>query len=170
MRSLLVLLAVGCARPAPPAAPVREAPLFVVSDTAFGPVGANTPATLVALRRAFAGYEVSPANRDLLEYRVTKAGTRMFDVVPDEDGTILNIHVATPKLVVGGYRVGESFAGGATTCECWADQTVCFQEGEHVAVALAKVCREGIRKAPAGLAITTTIWSARPLVAGGATP
>ena len=175
MRSLLVLF-VACARPAPaPVSPI-EPPLFAVTDAAFGPVGAKTPATLAALRRAFAGYEVVPINHEALEYRVSKAGVKLFEIVPDEDGTILNIHVTTPRLVVGPYRVGAPFAGGATACECWSDQIVCFREGDHVAVALAKICREGTlasgaaRKALVDVPIRATIWSPRPLVAGGAMP
>ena len=176
MRSAFALLVVlGCTQPVPPpAAPVVEAPLFAIGDDAFGPLRAETPATLVSLRRVFAGYEVMPVNGETLEYRVSLAGAPLFDIVADDEGTVLNIHVVTPKLAPGGWRAGEPFRGDVSTCECWGDQIVCFTEGAHAAVALAKICREGTlasarsRAALTGVPIRATIWSPRPLVAGGA--
>jgi hypothetical protein len=169
MRFAFALLAACTQAAPPPAAPVVEPPLFAITSDAFGPLRADTPATLVALRRAFSGYEVVPVNRDTLEYRVSLAGAPLFDVVPDEDGAVLNIHVITPKLAPGGVRVGDLFRGDLATCECWGDQTVCFTQGEHSAVALAKICREGTRATAAltGVPIRATIWSPRPLVPGG---
>ncbi|MBA3500333.1 MAG: hypothetical protein M4D80_36570 [Myxococcota bacterium] len=175
MRSAIALVFVfGCAapQPPPPATPV-EVPLFAISDDAFGPLDGKTPATLAALRRAFAGYEVAPVNAESLEYRVSMDTAKLFDVIPDANGAVLNIHVVTPKLVAGGWRVGDPFRGDVSTCECWGDQIVCFNAGAHVAVALAKICREGTltsaraRAVLAGVAIRATIWSPRPLAAGG---
>ena len=174
MRAFL-LLALGCVKPAPPVAPPPAAvDLFAITGDAFGPLGAQTPANLVALRGAFAGYEVMPVNRETLEYRVSLAGAPLFDIIPDDHGAVLNIHVVTPKLAPGGVRVGDRFRGDVTTCECWGDQIVCFAEGAHTAVALAKICREGTlassraRAALAGLRVRTTIWSPKPLAPGGA--
>jgi hypothetical protein len=175
MRSVLAMLLVGCMKPSPTPARAVEPPLFAVRDDAFGPIGPQTPATLAALRRVFAGYEVVPVNSESLEYRVSQADTKLFDVIPDASGAILNIHVVTPKLVLGNWRVGERFGDPArvTTCECWGDQIVCFKEGDHVAVGLAKICREGTlgsaaaRKALGDVPIRVTIWSPQPLVAGG---
>jgi hypothetical protein len=178
MRSAIALVFVfGCVKPAaaPPPAPVAvEPPLFAIRDDAFGPLDAKTPATLAALRRAFAGYEVAPVNSETLEYRVSRDGAKLFDVIPDASGVVLNIHIVTPELVAGGWRVGDPFRGDVSTCECWGEQVVCFKEGAHVAVALAKICREGTlasgkaRAMLAGVAIRATIWSPRPLAAGGA--
>jgi hypothetical protein len=171
-RITLCLAACTSAVP-PPAAPAIEPSLLAVRDDAFGPLTAQTPATLVALRAALAGFDVAPINAEGLEYRVSHAGTPLFAIVPDERGTILNIHVMSPKLDLGGLRVGMPFTGDTTTCECWGDQTVCFREGAHVAVGLAKICREGTlatasaRAKLAGVAITATIWSPRELTPGG---
>ena len=145
-----------------------------MSESGFGPL-AHAQATLVELRKAFAGYEVVPLNSDGLEYRVSLAGTKLFDVIPDEAGHVLNVHVVTPKVEIQGHpwRVGEPFTNveQVTTCECWGDQTVCFKDGEHVAVALAKICREGApRQSLAGVTIRTAIWSAHPLAPGGYAP
>ena len=177
-RWVLALLVAGCTRPAPPPAVAAEPPpLLTIRDDAFGPLSAKTPATLAALRRAFAGYDVVPVNSEGLAYRVSKAGAKLFEIIPDATGTILNIHVVTPKVAFAGHawRVGAPFRDVEviTTCECWGDQTVCFKDGEHVAVALAKICREGTltsiraRKALVGVPIRVAIWSPRPLAAGG---
>lgn len=168
MRSAIALLLLGCTKPVVPAPPpAADPPLFAVRADAFGPLDAKSPVTLVSLRRAFAGYEVVPINNEGLEYRVSSGGAKLFDIVTDGNGAILNIHVVTPKLTIGGWRVGERFRPVQNvTCECWADQTVCFQPGEHFAVGLAKTCRDedlGAR----GSAIRITIWSPRPLVEGG---
>jgi hypothetical protein len=175
MRSTIALVFVfGCTAPQPPpVTPTIEAPLFAITDAAFGPLDGTTPATLAALRRAFAGYEVTPVNAESLEYAISLNDAKLFDVVPDANGAVLNIHIVTPKLVAGGRRVGDPFRGDVSTCECWGDQIVCFEPGAHVAVALAKICREGTlasaraRAALAGVAIRATIWSPRPLAAGG---
>jgi hypothetical protein len=68
------------------------------------------------------------------------------------------------------WRVGAPFAlEDITTCECWGEQIVCFKDGAHIAVALARVCRATpmAREALAGVPIRTAIWSARPLAPGG---
>lgn len=163
MRWVLALAA--CSAP-PPAAPAAPALLTIRADS-LGPLTAKTPATLAALRDALRGFEVAPVNNDALEYRVTQDGVTLLDIVPARDGTILNVHVVSPEIEVAGkpWRVGAPLVTPLATCECWADQTVCFTPGEHVAVALAKICREGAAQ-PAGV-IRAVIWSARPLAPGG---
>jgi hypothetical protein len=171
-RIALVLAACAPAAP-PPVAPAAEPSLLAIRDDAFGPLTAQTPANLVALRSALAGFDVAPINAEGIEYRVSHAATPLFSVIPDERGTILNIHVVSPKLELGGVRVGMPFQGDANTCECWGDQTVCFREGAHTAVGLAKICREGTlassraRAKLAGVTINAAIWSPRQLTAGG---
>jgi hypothetical protein len=168
--ALLLLVACG----PKPAATTPSAPpaLFTISERACGPLTATSPATLVALRTAFAGYDVAPINSDGLEYRVTSGGTRLLDVIPDEDGSLLDVFVMSPDVAIDrhSWRVGAPFAlEDITTCECWGEQIVCFKDGAHIAVALARVCRATpmAREALAGVPIRTAIWSARPLAPGG---
>jgi hypothetical protein len=168
--ALLLLVACG----PKPAATTPSAPpaLFTISERACGPLTAASPATLVALRTAFAGYDVAPINSDGLEYRVTRGGTRVLEVIPDEDGSLLDVFVMSPEVAIDRHtwRVGAPFAlEGVTTCECWGEQIVCFKDGDHVAVALARLC-SATPTAPmalTGVAIRTAIWSARPLAPGG---
>jgi hypothetical protein len=177
---LLLLLACGCSTPPPltPRPPSTVPPLFTISERACGPLTPASPATLVALRAAFAGYDVAPINTsDSLEYRVTQRGaTRILDVIPDDAGTILDVFILSPDIAIDrhAWRVGAPFTlEQTTTCECWGEQTVCFRDGDHIAVALARVCREGALATPAarnslaGTPIRTVIWSARPLAPGG---
>lgn len=175
-----ILLLVACEPKAPPPAEPAAAPLFAITEQRCGPLTATSPATLVGLRTAFAGYDVAPVNSETLEYRVTRGGERILDVIPDEAGAILNVHVMSPDVELAGHawRVGAPFTlEHVSTCECWGEQIVCFQDGAHVAVALARVCREGTlatfaaRKALAGVPIRAAIWSVHPLAPGGyATP
>jgi hypothetical protein len=169
--SFALLAACGPAATAPVQAPA-EPPLFTIDQTAMGPLNAKTPATLVALRATFAGYDVTPVNTDALEYRVSRGDQRLFEIIPDDAGHVLNVHVVSPAIAVANrtWRVGDAFTDRLDTCECWAEQTVCFNAGEHVAVGLVAVCRNFTlagRMALAGAPIRTLIWSAKPLVAGG---
>lgn len=163
----LALCFAACAPAAPPAAPAPAPSLLVVRDDAFGPLTARTPATLIALRAALAGFEVTPVNAESLEFAVSQQGTPVFAIVPTEAGTILNVHVVSPAIDTLGFRVGAVLDAWPGTCECWGDQTVCFRDGAHVAVALAKPCRNH-PKFVGGATVRAVIWSARPLAPGGA--
>ena len=175
MSRLAIALVVGCSTPAPaprpPARPPQPPPLFTIRADALGPLKATTPATLAALRAALRGLDVEPLHANGLEYRVSHAGAKLFDVIPDDRGAILNVHVVSPRIAVAGraWRVGAPFTrSDVTTCECWATQTVCFKNGDHLAVALAKVCRDRIDpRALEGTPIRVAIWSPRPLAPGG---
>jgi hypothetical protein len=176
-RWALATVLVGCTAAPPPAQPGSSAPLFTMDASSLGPLTSKSAASLVALRRAFAGFDVVPVQRDSLEYRVSRGTEVLMDIVPDFGGGIFSVHVHTPEVAIANrpWRVGAPFTGVEliSTCECWADQTVCFKEGEHVAVALAKRCREGAvdsaaaRQALVGVAIRSTIWTVRRLEAGG---
>jgi len=146
-----------------------------MSDTALGPLTAKSPANLVALRELLIGYEVRPVNvggAELasLEYQVFEDGEKVFAVIPDEDGAILNVHVVSPKVTVAAHpwKVGEPFTNAAalTACDCWGGKAVCFKKGEHVAVAFDRQCR-GLgeprgRRGLEGLEVHRTIWNPKP--------
>lgn len=171
---LLACAACGAAAPAPvtPTAPAE----LTMTATALGPITARTRANLVALRAALAGYEVQPVNVDVsklgsLEYQVFDDGEKLFAVIPNKDGGILNIHVLSSRIAVAGHpwRVGSAFTGAATltTCECWGGKAVCFKKREHVAVAFERDCRgvrePRMRRQLEGMTIARTVWSPSPL-------
>ncbi|MDQ3368924.1 MAG: hypothetical protein M3680_26160, partial [Myxococcota bacterium] len=159
---------------------------FSIDATSVGPLTARTPATLGALRAALPGYDVVPIQQEGLEYRVSRAGEKLFDVVPEPDGSLLGVHVVSPRIAIAGrtaggtarpaWQIGAPFpgVGAGMICECWGARPVCFEAGDHVAVAIDKPCRvpsistAGGRQALAGARIEVAIWSPRPLAAGGA--
>jgi hypothetical protein len=170
-----VLLACVACGAAPGAVVATEPAGLTMTDTAVGPITVRTRANLVALRAALAGYEVQPVNVDVsklgsLEYQVFDHGEKLFAVIPDEDGGILNVHVLSSKVMVAGHpwRVGEAFTGAAmlTTCECWGGKAVCFKKRAHVAVAFERDCRgirdPRMRRQLEGQTIGRTVWSPTP--------
>ena len=170
MKWLSIAFVVACGtaqRPEPISVP--EPPALTISATGFGPLKPESPATLVALREAFAGYEVRPVQKDGLEYQVFEHGHRMFTVVPAKDGAIFNIHVASARIAVAehdGWKIGAKFSDWErlTDCSCWGGKPVCFRDGEHVAVGFDRKCGGLARSLRIldGQPIARTIWSPRP--------
>jgi hypothetical protein len=173
-----LLVVAGCAG-APPIVdePIaKPAPALAASETALGPITAKTPANLIALRAALAGYDVFPAHvggdevERTLEYQVWQRGEKLMFVVPNEAGTILNVHITSPKVAVANHawRVGTPLVGAThfTDCACWGAKPVCFKRGEHVAVTFAKTCGatrgERRNRVLEGAPIAAIIWSPRP--------
>jgi hypothetical protein len=181
MRQAWVVFVIACgARPAParePASRPEAPPLMTLRADSLGPLTPATPATLVALREALIGYDVVPVNDRGLEFRVSRHGERLFDVIPDSDGTLLNVHVSSTKIAIADrpWRVATPFTHAelVTTCECWGNQPVCYRDGDHVAIALARACEDGsyanaaARSSLVGATIKLAIWSPHPLAPGG---
>ncbi|MGE5182229.1 MAG: hypothetical protein ACM31C_09210 [Acidobacteriota bacterium] len=171
----LLLVVAGCWRgPEAPATAAatepRPAGLFTITELGFGPIDARTRATLIPLRRAFAGFDVRPVNEDdTLEYHVYAGSELLAYVVPDDDGSVFNVHATSPKIAVAGreWRVGAPFRGAAqlSRCECWGDNPTCWRTGEHVAVNFARSCEnltgDGRRvlRVLDGVAVQGVIWS-----------
>ncbi len=180
MRSVhgLLLVAAGCWRagdaPATdPATPRHPPGLVTISQAGVGPIDARTQATLTSLRRAFVGFEVRPVNDDdTLEYHVLAGGELLLYVVPDDDGTIFNVHATSPKVAVADrdWRVGAPFQGASTltTCECWGTNPTCWKTGDHVAVNFGRECGDldkgdrRVLRVLDGVTVQRVIWSPRP--------
>lgn len=177
-RLLPLAVIVSCgAPPLAPVAPVPAEPTIALSDTALGPLSASTQASLIVLRTVLRGYTVVPVNVGsdpefpALEFQVFEDDRPMFSIVPDETGTILNVHVVTPKVTMANrpWRVGAPFQGTITDCDCWGGKMVCFRKGEHVAVTFDRRCRSALdartRRGLQGTAIKRLVWS--PKAFGG---
>ncbi len=188
-RVWLVLAAAACggspATPVAPAPPPADA--LTITPSALGPITTATRANLTTLRQLLRGYEVEPVNtgddkptRDVkfddtslefIEYQVYgKDGEKLFVVVPDEHGGVLNVHVTSPKVAVANHawRVGAKFTGAAalTACECW-EKVICYTKGDHVAVGFDRNCKGGTISPHArtrfeGEPIARTIWNPKP--------
>jgi hypothetical protein len=145
-RVYVAFVLAGCWGGSPgPAKPTAAKPLLAITQTGFGPVDGKTPATLTALRVAFTGFDVKPMNdADTLEYRVYQGDDMIAYVVPDDDGTIFNVHATSGKITVDGrdWKVGAPFQGASqlTQCECWGENPTCWKQGDHIAVNFARAC------------------------------
>ena len=147
--------------------------LLVITEDSFGPLHAQSSATLTALRNAFTGYDVRPSNDSSLSYSVYLGDEKLVWVIPNEDGTLFNVHATSPRVETMGHdwRVGHAFSGGSslTDCECWGDNPTCYRRGTHVAVNFKRDCsgltgavgRTALR-ALDGVEIQRVIWSPKP--------
>jgi hypothetical protein len=176
---LIALALVGCAGPtavAPPPAPAPPPPKgLALAARSVGPVTADTPANLVALREVLAGYTVKPSNRGMfsdLHFEVWKGDELLFHVIPADDGSIFNIHVVSKTVDIANrpWRVGARFthASYITHCECWGQMPVCYRKGDHVAIAIERECgetgalSEESRRQFAGGPINRAVWNPKP--------
>ena len=146
--------------------------LFTISDRSFGPITRDMPATLGALRAAFPGYDVRAANDSSLSYSVYLGEEKLVWVIPNEDGSVFNVHATSPKVETSGHdwRVGASFHGASslTDCECWGDNPTCYRKGAHVAVNFKRSCSDVVGASRHslivldGAVIQRVIWSPKP--------
>ncbi|HEY5928500.1 MAG TPA: hypothetical protein VIV11_42730, partial [Kofleriaceae bacterium] len=146
--------------------------LLAITEASFGPLHAKSQATLSALRAAFTGYDVRPTNDSTLSYSVFLGDEKLVWVIPNDDGTLFNVHATSPKVETVGHdwRVGSAFRGSSalTDCECWGDNPTCYRRGGHVAVNLKRSCesvvgssRDALRLLD-GAEIQRVIWSPKP--------
>lgn len=177
MRLALLILLSACYRETPPVLAnkvTREASALEITATKAGPIDRDSKATLTDLRARFVGFEVRPFNDGSLEYDVYLGGEKLLYVVPDDDGSVFNVHAVSSKVTVEGrsWRVGTAFGDAAriTRCECWGPHPTCYATGEHVAVNFDRPC-DGLTddndaprsfRALDGLTVQRVIWSPTP--------
>lgn len=173
MKWIAAVAIVACGPAPAPLVPVPATPEVAIplSETSLGPITGSTKASLIALRAVLPGYTVVPINVGTdpefptLEFQVFDDDTPLFTVIPDDAGSILNVHVVTPKVKMSDrpWRVGEPFKGTVTDCDCWGGKLVCFKKGDHVAVTFDRRCRSAFdaraKRALQGAAIKKLVWS-----------
>jgi hypothetical protein len=179
---LLVLASCYSSSPSKPADPLSNtAPkpksLFAMSEAGIGPLDAKTKLSLTGLRTSFAGYDVKAVNDPELSYKVYSKDEELLWVIPNDDGTVFNVHATSPKIVFQrGWSAGEVFNGAQSLsqCECWGTHPTCYKTGAHIAVKLDRAC-DGLTGVDAralkvldGVKIESVIWS--PKEFGSATP
>lgn len=183
MRTLALLVIAGCWRAgSPPVAlsnTAKPQSLMTMTSSGLGPIGAETPATLGGLRAALAGYEVRPVNDGGLEYDVFAGTEKLLFVVPNDDGTVFNVHATSGRIGVADrpWRVGQAFqdSHALSTCECWGENPTCYKRGDHIAVNFKRSC-EGLTDSDPralrvldGVAVQRVIWSPTAFGDSGAT-
>ncbi|MBA3456938.1 MAG: hypothetical protein H0T42_27865 [Deltaproteobacteria bacterium] len=147
--------------------------LFTINVDSLGPITGKTPANLTALRALLGrdGYEVKPVNNSGVEYHVFLKDELLFYVIPNDDGTLFNVHVVSGKVEIAQHpqwKIAAPFVGDdvLTHCECWGAHPVCFKKGDHVAVAFKRACDglddERMRKVLTGVTLQRAIWSPTP--------
>jgi hypothetical protein len=166
--------------PPPPVAKVTAPAPLAVTDSGLAGIDAASRVTLVELRKelAAAGYTVKPDNNGMsLVFDVFRGEDQLFYVVPNEDGTLFNVHVTSTKIASPqGWHVGGSLSDLSNmSCECWGSQgdevATCFHPGEHVAVVYERACsgmalnEERNRKVLQGATISRLVWQPKPWVA-----
>jgi len=169
---------------ATPRGPRSSTALFTINVDSLGPITSKTPANLSALRDLLGkdGYEVKPVNNSGVEFHVFLKEELLFYVIPNDDGTLFNVHAVSGKVDIAQHpqwKIGAAFAGDEilTHCECWGEHPVCFKKGDHVAVAFKRACDglddERMRKVLAGVNVQRAVWSPTPFgfddVDGGGT-
>lgn len=144
-----------------------------IGVSSLGPITATTPANAAALTALLAhdGYTVRPVDRNGVEFHVFLGEELLFYVIPNDDGSLFNVHAVSSKIGITEHpqwMIGAPFSGDAmlTNCECWGSQPVCYRAGDHVAVAFERSC-DGLsdareRRVLAGVRIQRAIWSPQP--------
>lgn len=156
-----------------PKSAMSSTALFTITAESVGPITGKTPANLSALRELFSttGYEVRPVNNHGVEYHVFLRDELLLYVIPNDDGSLFNVHVVSGKVEIEQHpqwKIGAPFAGDdlLTTCECWGAHPVCFRAGENVAVAFKRACDgledERMRKVLTGVSVQRAVWSPTP--------
>jgi hypothetical protein len=171
------IAACGGAAPPPPKqvlsnevpVPVGRMSVFELGRDSFGPITAMTPATVEALRQALgASYRVQTVDRHGSELHAFLGTELLFYVIPNDDGSLFNIHAVSPKIAIvehPDWVIGTPFTGAdvLTDCECWGEHPMCFERGDHVAVGFVVACegvktREG-RRMLQGVPIQRAVWN-----------
>lgn len=181
----LALVAAGsigaCGRTAsaPPPTLSNEVPvavgqmgMFELGVAAFGPITPLTPASVADLQRAVGSrVRIESLDRRGNEFHAYLGAEHLFYVIPNDDGSIFNIHAVSPKVVILEHRdwiIGAPFYGAnlLTTCECWGEHPMCFVRGDHVAVGFVVPCQNLEtpiqRRSLQGVPIQRAVWSPRP--------
>jgi hypothetical protein len=165
---------------APPPAPAPPPPPPVVAGaTSLGPIEADTPGNLAALRETLRGFKVRPVNDgmfDDLHFAVSRGSELLFYVIPADDGAIFNVHIMSPTVVLANkpWRAGGAFTSPdyLSHCECWGAKPVCYRRGEHIAAAFDRDCDPSSlstaagRRVLRGARVHRAVWNPKPFDEG----
>lgn len=155
-----------------PRGSVSTGALFTIEPAALGPIRADTPATDEAIQAAVGSrYQVKSVDDRGIELHVLLGEELLFYVIPNDDGSLFNVHCTSPKVAIAEHPewiIGAPFQNSAplTACECWGTRPMCFRSGDHVAVGFQIACDNldspAGRKALEGVRIQRAVWNPVP--------
>ncbi len=178
----VVLLVAGCATTpsgrepvlsnAVPGAGASSNALFVIEPASLGPITARTPANQQAIQDLVGSrYQVKGVDDRGMEYHVFLGEELLFYVIPNDDGSLFNVHCTSNKVAISDHPdwiIGSPLTNEVPidTCECWGSHPMCFKNGEHVALGFRVSC-DGLdtpakRKSLLGVPIQRAVWNPRP--------
>ena len=179
MWRLLVVLFAACGGTTTPppkqtlsnevAVPVGRMAVFELGRESFGPITPMTRATPEGLQQALGtAVRVEPVNRHGTELHAFLGTELLFYVIPNDDGSLFNIHAVSPKISIvehPDWVIGSPFTGARalTDCECWGEHPMCFARGDHVALGFVVDC-DGLKTAAErrrldGVPIQRAVWN-----------
>jgi hypothetical protein len=192
MRTLAPLLLAGCATHAAtndsvlsnsvPGAGEQRGALFVIEPHAVGPITATARANRQAIQDLVGSrYVVKSIDDRGEELHVFLNDELLFYVIPNDDGSLFNVHCTSNKVAISEHPewiIGAPLTSALPidTCECWGAHPMCFKTGDHVAIGFVVPCDNldtpQQRKALVGVPIQRAVWNPRPFGDGngGAAP
>ena len=159
----VIVVAAACGSHAAPVAEVKPPEAIRIDARGVGGVTATTRVTLTALRAGLPGFDVAPEPLDASTgFGVSRGGTRLFVVVPADDGSVAMIRVASKEVVepMHHWRVGDKLVDvkAIDSCACDSEEVMsCWKGGSHVAVVIAHACVADFAEI-AGAPITELAW------------
>ena len=146
--------------------------LFVIEPSSLGPITGTTPANQRAIQDLVGSrYVVKGIDDRGMEYHVFLNDELLFYVIPNDDGSLFNVHCTSNKVAISDHPewiIGSPLTNEQPidTCECWGSHPMCFHAGEHVAVGFRVSCDNldtpAKRKSLLGVPIQRAVWNPRP--------
>ncbi len=155
--------------------------LFDLGVDSLGPIVPTTLATEEALHELLGSrFTVKPVDHSGVALHVFLGDELLFYVIPNENHTLFNIHVVSPKIGIAEHPdwvIKSPFQGSEplTACECWGQHPVCFRAGDHVALAFEIDCGglgspQERRAHLIGVPIQRAVWNPAPFGAPSSSP
>lgn len=152
--------------------PVGRMAMFELGKDAFGPITPMTRATVEEIQRAVgSSIRVKNVDRHGPEVHAYLGTELLFYVIPNQDGSVFNIHAVSPKITIvehPSWVIGSPFTGSSalTKCECWGEHPMCFANGDHVALGFVVDCDKldtpVERRSLEGVPIQRAVWNPHP--------
>lgn len=154
-----------------PGSGAKSGALFSLEPSSIGPITGATPANQRAIQDVVGSrYQVKSVDDRGLEFHVFLGDELLFYVIPNDDGSLFNVHCTSNKVAITEHPewiIGAPLTNELPldTCECWGSHPMCFHTGDHVALGFQVGCDNletpAKRKALLGVPIQRAVWNPR---------